>query len=480
MRAPVQAALEPAAARKAIHPRPTPMDPLQWQRPLPSIFPSGRRARTIPTGRKVTVGGQLNVKSFANHDASADADASAVSAEELGVGIAVALMSADVINVATIGTASIISASGVNVEANMRNLAGDQQHTFESKATSGAGKSDNSIAGSFSLGVNTIKTEATISNLANIDANSQDVNIIANSQASHMVHALPKGAAAGSDFGLGLSFAFAAVDETALASVGAGATLTEVDDLTVSATSYSAKNNLSQAGAAGDTAFGGAVSILISNTDTIARVETKTGDTVVAGDVVIAAEHTGTAVSNADSAVEGGSDAGIGITGAFAYVNEVTDAQLQRDMTISGNLSILSESGGSSTTDARASASGATKKEGETTDSKAQSQRDAADSAAEASGARTSESTQSNPSASTNSGGSIAVAAAVAINTAEALARAELTENRTVTVSGVTTIRAKADQDYFSKADGSAVLDGGDLAVGVAVALIGASVDKRS
>ncbi len=441
-------------------------------------LPEWETRATIPIGRSVTVDGQLNIRSFANHDASAIADASAVEAEDLGVGIAVALMSADVINAATIGTSTVV-ADGLTVEANMRNLAGDQQHTFEAKASSGAGKSDNSIAGSFSLGINTIKTHATIANLANVDVNQHDLTVKANSDTSHKVHALPKGAASGSDFGLGLSFAFGAVDEMTVASIGAGATLTEVDDLAVTAKSKSIKDNLAQAGAEGDTAFGGALSILISNEDTLARVETRTGNTVVGGNVEISADHTGTATSKGDASALGGADAGIGITGSFAYVNEVTEAQLQRDMTITGNLSILSTSSGSSTTESKASASGAKEKENETTDSKAQSQRDSADTSAAASGARTS-GDQANPSASTNSGGSIAVAAAVTINVAETDSRAEISSSKTVKADGVTIIRARADHDRFATADGSAVLDGGDLAVGVAVALIGGSIDNEA
>ncbi len=447
-------------------------------------LPEWETRATIPTGRNITVDGQLNVKSFANHDASAIADASAVKAEDLGVGIAVALMSADVVNAAAIGSnlpplvPSTVSANGVTVEANMRNLAGDQQHTFEAIANSGAGESDNSIAGSFSLGINTIKTQATINNQVNIDANQQDVKVNANSDTAHKVHALPKGAASGSDFGLGLSFAFGVVDESTVASIGTGVKLTEVDDLTVTAKSKSNKDNLAQAGAEGDTAFGGALSILISNEDTLARIETRSDNTIVGGNVEISADHTGTALSKGNSSAIGGEDAGIGITGSFAYINEVTEAQLQRDMEITGNLSILSTSSGSSTTESKASASGAKQKENETTDSKAQSQRDAADASAEASGARTSESTQSNPSASTNSGGSIAVAAAVTINVAETESRAAISENKTVKADGVTTIRARADHDRFATADGSAVLDGGDLAVGVAVALIGGKIDN--
>ncbi len=88
MSGPEPAVLAPVAPRKLILLRQTPTDPLPWRQPSLSICLNGKHERRFPTGRNVTWG-PLNVKSFANHDASSVADASAVSAEELGVGIAV-------------------------------------------------------------------------------------------------------------------------------------------------------------------------------------------------------------------------------------------------------------------------------------------------------------------------------------------------------------------------------------------------------
>ncbi len=224
-------------------------------------LPESETRAMIPNGRTVTVTGASQIRSLANHDATTVADASSASAGDLGVGIAVALMSPDVINVASIG-ASSLSTAGLVLEAGMRNVAGDDKHKFEATATSGAGTAtsdsgtaDNSIAGSFAAGVNRIRSQALMNSGAVVNANGGNVDILANSVSEHKLHALPKENVAGKSLGLGLSFAMGIVDEITQASIENSASLTGAGNVKLKATSDSTKDLETRAGAAGDFAF---------------------------------------------------------------------------------------------------------------------------------------------------------------------------------------------------------------------------------
>ncbi|MCA9194480.1 MAG: hypothetical protein KDB03_22070, partial [Planctomycetales bacterium] len=433
-------------------------------------LPESETQAQIADGLSVNVTGTTTVRALANHDAHTIANASSAEAGDTGVGIAVSLMSADVNNVASIGSSTLTTA-GLILEAKMRDVDGDLQHSFDAQAEAGSGSADNSIAGSFTVNINTLTTQTSIGPAAVITAGNQDVSVKASANSTHVSHATPKELANGKSIGVGAAFVLEGVDETTTAVIENSVVVNGAHNLTVVADSNSTSDVLATAGAAGDTAFAGALAIEVGNQDTIAKIGTGSS-THVTGSLSISAEHHSNSNNKADGDAQGGADAGIGAAVSFAYLNESSDARTDRDWLVDGNVSVTSTSTGESHTEALASATGAQEKEGESTDSRSQTQRDSADSAMAESGARNSSSTQENPSASTNEGGSIAVAASVTINIAEAESHAVIPANRNLTVGGVTVVRSEADHDATAKADSSATLNGGDLAVGVAVGLV--------
>ena len=157
----------------------------------------------------VVAGGPFTLSTFADTDAHARADGSAVqpgdssapadSSESSGgagapadptsgasIGVGVAINYARVTNQATLPADASVSAQGATIEALMTNGG---THQLGASATSGAGGGSVGIAGSVAIDIENLQTTATLA--GTLDAGSGDVAIAAASDASTDVQALP-------------------------------------------------------------------------------------------------------------------------------------------------------------------------------------------------------------------------------------------------------------------------------------------------
>ncbi len=438
------------------------------------------------TGNNATIrslNGNFNQNANAQYAVSTVADSSSNSGQSgsngsgIGVSAAIQTVKMDTLSLVS-GTATI---DGNNVAVNSTTLNNSYVLDAISGPSGSSSNNDVGIAGSLAIGTSIVNTRANIApatplGTAAINAGNTNLALTASAITNSNIRALPKEDAQGKSTGIGASFALNIVDQTTEATVANNANLTSVANLSLQATSNSTKSTEAKAGAKGGTAVAGAVAILVDNEDTYARLGSHVSTLVVTGNLTIQADHSGSATTKAEGDAEGGEDAGIGAAFALAYVNEVTDSRTDRNLNVTGNLSLLSTAGSNSVVNTKASATGAEKKENnESTDSRAAGNRNTANNRATTDGARTSSTTRTNPSASTNSGGSIAVSAALSINIPETEVVATLPNNRTIVVGGTTSIRSLANQNANTTSDASTTKSG-DWGVGVGVAILAANL----
>ncbi len=400
-----------------------------------------------------------------------------------GIGVSAAIQTVKANTLSLVSGTATIDGNNVNINATTLN------NTYVLDAISGptgtSSSNDVGIAGSLAIGTSIVNTRANIApespaTTAAINAGNTNLTLNASATTNSNVRALPKENAQGKSTGIGASFALNIVDHTTEATVASNASLTNVNNLSLLSTSNGTKSTEARAGAKGGTAVAGAVAILVDNEDTYAVLGTNATALVVSGNLSLQADHSGSATTKAEGDAEGGEDAGIGAAFALAYVNEITETRTDRNLNVTGNMTLLATAGSTSTVNTKASATGAEKKQNnETSDSRAAGNRTAANNRATTDGARTSNTTRNNPSASTNSGGSIAVSAALSINIPETEVRSSIPTNRTVTVGGLTSVRTLANQNANTTADASTTKSG-DWGVGVGVAILAADLTNEA
>ena len=265
----------------------------------------------------LSFGGGLTIRSSANMDGNADANASAVVDGTVGVGAAVAVNVADLTNRAFIGEGAVVLAGGVEVKAGMlaKGLLGaDLVHDFTAKARSGAGKPEVGVAGAFALNIPVISTEAFLPATAELDiASLGNVRFEATNAMSSVAHARSKTEDAG-PVGVGASVAVNLPINATRAEIVNGAVIKKAfedqvsppGNLTVTASNQDTVETSSVAGAEGGVAVSPAVALALVINNTTARIGTLPDTTTIAGDLLVQATQNGRVDTTARGTAEGG------------------------------------------------------------------------------------------------------------------------------------------------------------------------------
>ena len=157
--------------------------------------------------------------------------------------------------------------------------------------------------GGYDLGVTTI-----VAGGSNVSLNSGDLTLDATSTTATTTHAKPDDSGAGAaDLGMGASVAISVADNLTRAGLEDTATLTSVDDLTLSATgSHTTTTTADGGGTGGSGAVGGAVAIAVVDNSTTADLGTDTTALDITGNLTATATHHGVSTTTADGTALGG------------------------------------------------------------------------------------------------------------------------------------------------------------------------------
>ena len=174
---------------------------------------------------------------YGHYDAvpAAKADGSSVGEAALGVGVGVAINTADSRAEANLGRAAIVTSDGLSLRARMPEE--DAVSELGAEAVSGGGSRKVGIAGS--LGLNRVNTTADASMLAgsSLDAGEGDVSLSAANVTSSTARGLPSPTGTtGSSLGFGASVAINIADNRTRSELEPGALLSRTGDVSLSAT----------------------------------------------------------------------------------------------------------------------------------------------------------------------------------------------------------------------------------------------------
>ena len=379
----------------------------------------------------IVAGGLLDLTARGDTDAKAKADASAAEGST-GVGAAVAINFAEITVEAEVGAGVDVDSEGLTLAALMRAAPSDSTHRMTAEAKSGAAAEDIGVAGALAINIVELRHDAVIRGnptrgppFADIDVGSGDVSITAVANEADIAKA--EAEAEGSDVGVGASIALNILVPTRVgAEVEDDATLTNADDVTVSATYDRDVNTTVKAGSEGDVSVTPAVAFVLINDEVVeARLGTDGTALNATGTVTVHADHdTDVSETTADAEAAGSSAA----VGADVAINIVvgwsTTAEIARDIDAEGAITVEAISRVESKAEAEASAKG-TSDSDDSADDKTESRstttrtRAARASAARRPEARTTSAGEGNSQAggeSGSSGGGVGVAAAIAVN----------------------------------------------------------------
>lgn len=445
-----------------------------------------RSRSTIADGVQVDADGRISVLSQANTDASAIADGSAANGD-VTIGAAVAINSANVENLATVGTGAQLTADGLSVQA----LSNDSIHLLQASATSGAGGGDVGLAGALALNLTHVTTVAKVESGATaviVDGSDDGASVGAVQIQAIAVtdsQAAAKAKADGGDAGIGASVAFNINDETTRALLDDDAQFAKAEDLTVYAQSKHDVKTEATGGATGGAAITPVATLTFAFPTTEARIGQQAGTLGVTGDVVVQAVHSGTVDADANGKSEG-SDAAIGASLGFTYMKEHVLATVERSLEADGAVTITSRSTSTHTADAVASAAGAQgekNNQGGTAQDKTNNLRSSGNDKSQANSQQDS-GTDNKATASTadndqdGNGDAVTVAAAISVNVVEGESRASIADGLTIHAGGLLTVRSSQNLDDRSTANGTA--SKGSVGIGAAVSINVVDIDNTA
>ena len=328
---------------------------------------------TVVNGASVTSGGTVTISSLVNDDESTKATGEAVKAGSVGVGVAVAATRANVSNVAEVKGGGAVSGDGINIEAGMRDLSGDKQHSFGSEAKSGAGAEGGvGVAGALGLTISTTEVRAgvaaggavTLADGSDVGPDPGALQISATEDAKNTSKAEPTVTA--DSFGLGASLGLSIATHEVTAQVDNDASVVGAKDVSVLAKSNLDVDSQAKAGVKAGVALSPVVAISLVDTSTQARMGGLTsGLSTIGGNLSITAEHSGNLESHADGSVES-TKAAIGLSVAVTDTHEHTRALLERSLIVGGNVTVESKGLYDASAAAKATATGAADKEDDT------------------------------------------------------------------------------------------------------------------
>ncbi len=460
---------------------------------------------TIPSGLTITsTGGTLTLSATNTTTASSTASGNASGMDQTGVGAAVALNLVNASDEATIqsatGRPTTINTQDVLVNAGMTGT-GTPMNSFTASATSGAGgkKATAGVAGSVAVNIVSDTSQALIETGASVAAGAGNVSLTSVNNSADTATAVPatNSGVSASNVGVGGSLALNIISDTTDSEVEDGASLTGAGGVTVTASSPHTITTTAKNGAAGSVAVGAGIAIVIASDLTTARVGSDTQTLNATGAVTIGASGSFTVVSSADAdAADQGGSVGIGAT---VVVNDVQDsflADLDRNVTAGGAVSVTAAATASGQATAKASENGAPSSSSKTTGSNGTADQETVNQAAfaESEGglkspeialppSSNSQLTSPTSKASSASGGSkgqsqVGIAAAVSVNVITTSAVASIDDGLTVTSGGLLTAGTTNQTSANALANGQAATN--QDSIGAAVSLNVANVTNNA
>ncbi len=460
---------------------------------------------TIESGLTITsTSGALTLNATNTTSAASTASGNSSGNDQIGVGAAVALNLASASDEATIqsvaGQPTTISTQGLSINAGMTGT-GTPANSFTASATSGGGgkKATVGVAGSVAINIVTDTSQALVETGASVTAGGGNVSLTSMNNAADTATAAPAttSGASSSQVGVGGSLGLSIISDITESEVQDGASLIDAGGVTVTASSPHTITTTAKNGAAGSVAVGAGIAIVIASDETTARIGADAQTLNASGAVTIGASGSFTVVSQADA--DAADNAGSVGVGATVVVNDVQDsflADLDRNLTAQGAVSITTGAAASSHASAKASEIGAASTSSKTSGSNGTADQETANQAvfAEAEGGSSSPNVAAPPSsnsqltspsskASSASGGSkgesqVGVAAAVSVNVITTSSVASIDNGLTVTSGGLLTAGTTNQTSANALANGQAATN--QDSIGAAVALNVASVTNNA
>ena len=309
----------------------------------------------------IDAGSSLTISSANNTDTTSTANATNIDGSLIGVGVgaAAAINVSDALNEAFLGGSPDISAGAVTVEAvinhDLMDNDPDGVDRSAAVATSGAGATDVGVAGALALNFVNHVSNALIRSGATIDLHGVDLLLSAANESVSTASASPE--LAGGDFGVGGAVAVNIAGPDARAAIENTASLTGVRDLTLLASGDHAMLTIADGGATSvGTAIGAGIALAIPTGET--RAEIGTGVAMsLSGLLTLDASHTTATTTTADGQA-GGPAVGLGASFGLTVTDETASATVGRNVTTSGDATLVSVVNGTVTTTAQASRQG--------------------------------------------------------------------------------------------------------------------------
>ncbi|WP_417269807.1 leukotoxin LktA family filamentous adhesin [Celeribacter sp.] len=438
--------------------------------------------------------GALKILAASNTDGRATTTADAVGEEgaqaQIGIGAAVSVNVVHAKNNATLGAANHdvgsleITASKLDVAALVANPASTatRKDIYLASATSGAGGSKIGIAGALGLNLVDTQSAASIADGATVALHG-DVTISADNQTETTAEALPVTGTAGGTVGIGASAAINIVGNRSTAEIGDNVTLTNADNLTLSASAVHDITTSAEAGAEGGVSIVPVLALTLATNTSSATIGNNVNTLSVNDSVTVSAEQEASETTDA-SATAVGDKAAVGVALSLALVTDKVVVSTGRSIsattgdvtfaaagTSTGSLTVTAGAGGAEGADENDEA---TDGEG-TVDDRVAGQFDHAKTTQADSGvgdaeqqAATSETSDQDHSAK-SSEGKLSVAAAVGVNVVTSSVSAAMPDGKDISAGGRLTVRASNGTDGTVSSDASA--SASQIAIGAAAAV---------
>ncbi len=402
-----------------------------------------------------TANGNINVASLSDVDSIANATASNVNnVAGSAAAAAVSVMGANTQSLVagTINT-NALTIRAANVD--------EQEHSISANAISGAGTSNVGVAGAFAATQAVGITAAIVDSGADLNLNGNLV-VEANTDLSNSTDA--SAAVSGNTIvGQGASVelnggAFQTLAETRNADIDGAS------NLNITATGDYASHSTPTAGLSNGSSFPGALSVLMTNYNTIANAQTNGSVSTISNDLNVTAnhEHTSQHSATVGSAFQ---DVGAAAAAAIGVQQGGAQALMGQTIVVGGNTNIQANSHQPMTSTATASQSGAP---GTTPNVQTLTDQEINNMIQFLGGPGTSLAVQSllDSSRAGTADGALGAAAAMTANFDFGVTNADITNTANLNSAGDVLVQATSDQDLSSVADASTV----NSAVGVGVA----------
>ncbi len=259
-------------------------------------------------------------------------------------------------------TETLTGSAAVNVNAGMMNP--DPTNTpvnfFVATAASGAAASDVGVAGSLAINIVDNTSQALIETGASINPDGGDVNVTALNNANDQATSYPQntgGNGTGGSVGIGAALALSIASDTTQAEIENGATVTSAGNVTVTANSSQNISTWGQNGAEGSTGVSGGIAIALASNNTTALIGSDPQTLTASGAVTINANASFVVSSLADATTTG-ADVGIGASVTVNTTINTVLAELDRNVTAGGAVSVTDTATASSQAVATASVEG--------------------------------------------------------------------------------------------------------------------------